>query len=366
MRARLSQIFLSAIAAGLMIALFRFVSPYAAILPAIAILFVINPMQRLNGRRFSPHLAAVLFVCAVVAFFAAAGTRPFATYVERLIQISDGFRTIRHNPFGIGAGAWGLEFQARQSAFYDAVVLHGSFTAIGVAAGFSALLCCLGLAWYALKTPFSKYKAALCMILIHSLFDFSLSFFAVTALLCMLAARGLEGGASLPRSFKPAFLLPLAVCAALVIPAAVKNRAMWAANEGRYAEALDFLNAGFLKRDAEAAMLRLRAVVAAGSFADFDAAFDFLRKPNAEAYSLAAQTFMRRGQFDDAAEMAELCAVNSPYSAGGYKLAESVMEFLPESRREGYADRLARLKADALKNINPLARFLPEDERAAR
>ena len=404
MSARLPQILMSAVAAGLMIALFRFVSPYAAILPAIAMLFIINPMQRLTGRGLSPRVAASLFVGAVVVLFAAAGTRPFATYIERLIQISDGFRTILGNPFGIGAGAWGLEFQARQSAFYDAVVLHSSFTAIGVAAGFPALLCALGLAWYAVKTAYSKeeiakplgkrstrphllekcgrdarvpsktegfaisskYKVAICMIVVHSMFDFSLSFFAVTALLCLLSAQAIQGGIPLPGSFKAAFILPIAVCVALLVPAAIKNRATWAANSGRYAEAMNLLRAGFLKRDTEAAMLRLRAAVSADLFADFDAAFDSLRKPNAEAYSLAAQTFMRRGQFDDAAKMAELCAVNSPYSAGGYKLAESVMEFLPESRRKGCADRLRRLKADALKNINPLARFLPEDERAAR
>jgi len=366
--AQLPQILFSAAAAGLMIALFRFVSPYAAILPVTAIWFIQKPPRQLTKYGFSPRLAAALSAAAFIAVVAAAGTRPFATYVERLIQISDGFETILRNPFGIGPGAWGFEFQARQSAFYDAVALHSGFAAIGVSAGVPALICAAGLVWHILKTTFSIYKAALYMIFTHSLFDFSLSFFAITMLLCLLTAQTLNGEISLPRSLKMLFFMPLIVFVVMVIPTTVKNRAMWMANQGRHAEAVDLLKTDFLKRDTEAAVLRLRYANAADLFTDFDAAFDSLKKPNAEAYSLAAQAFIRRGKFDEAAKMAELCAVNSPYSANGYKLTEKAMEYLAESRREQIrqVERLERLKTGALRRINPLARFLPEDERAVR
>jgi hypothetical protein len=376
----LPQILSAALAAAAIFSVARFILPQAAILPVIVIFLVQKPLSRLPAFKHLPLITAIGGLAAFSAVFAVAGMRPLATYIERLIHISDGIRTMLTNPLGIGAGMWALEFPARQSAYYNASVLHSGYATIAAEAGVIALVCCVGLIFLVIKTQsFSKYTAALCMIFAHALFDFSLSFLAVSLLLCLLAAAGLKGcdtdGTSILASENNKaipnliFFVPLALCAALLIPQSIKNRAIWMYNSGNHTAAYDIMSPHFMQSDPEALILRLRYAYAADSYEKFSETFKTFESrsiSNSEAYYLAARMAERQGDNLEAARLAALYVSNSPYFSRGYALADGIAKKLEAEEQESYLKKIELIKNNALDRENPLAAFIPKNASAAQ
>ncbi len=112
------------------------------------------------------------------------------TFLERLLQMHDGFLCMIKNPvFGIGAGAWEDAKQVYQTGFYSARVIHCAPVQLGVDSGFLGLLLFLATCISFLKDTFRDKKkfALLLLILLHSIVDFSLSFTAIGFLLILLS-----------------------------------------------------------------------------------------------------------------------------------------------------------------------------------
>jgi len=356
----------SLVCAGTMFVFANYLPVYAAIFPAASIFLLQQPFEyfsKYSGLKWI--MAGILVVFGAIVFYRT-GMRPFGTYIERLIQISDGVRTIVENPLGIGPGAWQFEVYARQSAFYDAVFLHGGYISIGVDAGISAIAFCLALIFCKIRRNLvSKYNIAMYMILFHALFDFSLSFFAVIFLLCGLGApQPNKKETSLRRInvYKILFVPCLMIFAILIIPKAAINNAKWAAISGDYSGASDILNTPFLDRDTEAKLLKLYYTAKMEHFERFDEVFVSLDNPNSEAYYHMTHTLLERGIISEATDMAELCAKNAPYHLSGYELMEEVgKQIVDPEIRENHAAKILGLKKTALEHIHPLAKYIPDD-----
>lgn len=111
------------------------------------------------------------------------------TFIERLIQILDGSRVIAANPlFGVGAGNWEDIYPFYQSAQYNSTVVHSSIIQIGVDAGIFAIL--LAAVFFAVSWKRGKRtlpeNLALILLAVHSVFDFTMQFFPIVALLLAL------------------------------------------------------------------------------------------------------------------------------------------------------------------------------------
>jgi hypothetical protein len=364
---QLAELLLSAICAALMFAIRKYLSPYLAVLPPAALFLPHGKTAGLFAK--TKRLSRVAVIAAIPLSLAIAvslavliGIRPFMTYIERLIQITDGARVIFTNPLGIGPGAWAFDVPALQSAFYDARILHSGYIAIGVDAGIAAvILCFASIVFWLRRRPPAKRAIAAGMILCHAAFDISLSFASVTLLLCAIAAGDMRAEKAARVRCRSIWIAPCLLCTALMIPTALKSSAEWTARGGDYNEAIASLESLSFTNDTETALLRMRFSAAAGNNAAFDRAFAELKRPNSDAYHTAAQAFTQRGEYAKAAQMAELCARNSPYFQSGYELMEKMAKLLPPESRAEYLETAAKLKNKALMRIHPLARYIPDD-----
>jgi hypothetical protein len=369
LRGQLPGAVASALCAGAMIVITRTTPQaywYCAVLPPIVLCALDGAIRRIPPFKYLLPSVAVLTAVGAAGFVAAVGMRPFATYIERLVQIADGLRVIAAHPFGIGPGRWQFHAQEYQSAFYAATVLHSFPVSVGVSAGVPALaLAICGAAYiFAKNTGEKKLRIALAMIMVHAVFDISLSFLSVALLACLLCARVL---APEPRAkqakFRLARLAPCALCAVyalLIVPQATKLRALRAADGGRLHEAAALLSGDMFRRSPEAETLRLEYLTLCEEDALTDGAFAALEEPSAYAYRLLAESRARRGDHAGAAAAAVEGIRRSPYLSLGYEQLDKLARALtPDLRLECLA-QAGRIREEALAGIHPLAKFRAE------
>lgn len=259
-------------------------------------------LWRNNRRCF--YWAAVTLPIVTVIVFAIAGLRPVSTYFDRLLQISDALLTASQNLFGIGPGRWQFEVYERQTSFYSATVIHSGYAEVAAEVGFPALVLVIALIIYYIRTAqYSDSKIAVMMILIHAVFDFSLSFFSITLALLALSAKDLinkEAIVRLPIRYRILFALPLVL--------------------------------------AGVSLFRQGAV-----------------QMPMDKYRLDSEAALRDNNIPVAAEMALLSIEHAPYQDNTYEWANALVPVLAEGERETYLLRLSTLKADADRRQNPLA-----------
>lgn len=174
-------------------AFFFMVSGWPAIPALILSYFLGWHLEQLleTAKRLRLQWVCLFFGGAAVAAFIA-GQRfasSMGTFIERLVQMKDGLAAISLHPvFGLGAGSWAELVPYYQSAQYSATVIHSSPILIGVDAGIPAMLLALGLivsGWRrGGRTP-SQNMAAM-LLIIHSVFDFTMCFYPLTVLLLAL------------------------------------------------------------------------------------------------------------------------------------------------------------------------------------
>lgn len=186
--------------AALPFALFFYLVPGWPALPALALLYLLGwYLERLlpKARQLRLEWACLFFGGgAAVAFLAG---RRFAsslgTFAERLVHMKDGFGAILLHPvFGLGAGCWAEAAPYYQSAQYSATVIHSSPVLIGVDAGVPAMLLALGLivcGWRRGGRTLGQTLAVLLLVL-HSVFDFTVCFYPLAVLVLALLFVGGE------------------------------------------------------------------------------------------------------------------------------------------------------------------------------
>ena len=324
----------------------------AILLPAALIIFR-NKIQRIV-QLLSDHKGiawAGLGACAaaIIAVFAMRGLTPLATYLERLIQISDGINVMARHPLGIGPGAWQFFYQSYQSAPYNAAFMHCGYVAAGVDAGFLAIIpMAFFLAYWLRHQKWGDKCVGMIMILLHAVMDISFSFLSIALFAAMLLADTLPKPKQkpLPMPIRGTLALPIALCAVIFASSAIKNSAAWSANAGDITEASALLEKLPVHSDMEASLTQMRLYLTAGEHERLDDAFAIMPQPNAEAYSIKAQSLLERKEYMEAAECAFICAGMSPYNQDSIALVNEAILHLDAAEQPGYREMLYTLEAE--------------------
>ena len=294
-----------------------------------------------------------LCIAAVAALLALRGLTPFATYLERLIQIGDGLKAMVSAPLGIGPGAWQYSYQAYQSAPYTATILHCGYVVAGVNAGIAVLILIgIGLVYWLKHQKWEEKSICVLMILLHAVMDITFSFLAIIYILAMLLPETLPSAKPSPIAARSLLIIPLALCAVVFISAAVKNIATWSANSGFYAAAAERLESRVIRNDTEASLTQMSLYMQTGEYDMLDSAFESMPYPNASAYSLKAQSLIQRQDYQEAAKYAYGCAELSPYGEEGYSILSEAAAHLDGTLQSEYMEKADALKAEH--RVNPL------------
>ena len=158
---------------------------------AISLSLILFSVKLVRKKKIKEFIVLLLVTVVAAVLLKNRIIQSGGTFLERILHMHDGILCMTKNPiFGIGAGAWENAKQIYQTGFYSAILIHSSFVQIGVNSGFLGLLLFVLTALAFLKDAFlnKKYFAVCLLILIHSLFDFSLSFSAILFLLIVLSA----------------------------------------------------------------------------------------------------------------------------------------------------------------------------------
>ena len=110
-----------------------------------------------------------------------------STFVGRILYATDALPVILNNPFGIGSKGYHYIQQSIQTGAYSVMYIHNDFLQIMLDVGW---IPCLAFVGAMVKTLFSKnvslsHKLVLCVMLVHSLFDFNLQYVAVFMILLL-------------------------------------------------------------------------------------------------------------------------------------------------------------------------------------
>lgn len=155
---------------------------------AVGIFLVYMGYNLVSQRKFGILCLMVGIVAVLGIVFSVRIAESVGTFVERILQMRDGMACLFENPgFGIGAGWWEYAKNYYQTGFYEANVIHSSFVAVGVDSGILGLILFCVVCFLELKKlrKNKRYFTVAAMILFHSLFDFTLSFGAISLILIL-------------------------------------------------------------------------------------------------------------------------------------------------------------------------------------
>jgi len=331
--------------------------PQLGLVPPIVFLAFRKKVQQLieaiSRRKGVFLLGGGIFLLGVLSLFLTRGLLPFATYLERLIHIWDGLRVIAVRPLGIGPGAWQHELFAHQSALYSAAKIHSEYIAVGVDAGFSAvvILCMLVIYWCKYS---QRDKRAICvvMVLLSATMDIPFSFLSIVIVAVWLVVLTLPNAKDMPKFIRIVFVIPLALFCVVFFQAAMKNHAAWVAQTDPPAAAA--ILEGLPIPDTGADLTRMSIYLYMERHDLLDAVFENIPRTTTVAYALLARSLINRELFEEAADAATASIISGPHRMTGHWLMEDVLPHLDEARRSEY-----QVKIDSLiPQANPLIRFI--------
>jgi hypothetical protein len=270
--------------------------------------------------------------CVALSVIRGAGTVA-ASYLDRLLQMSDGAWVMLHNPLGIGPGLWAVRLLELQSAFYTATKMHSYPAELGVDAGLAAVAICVFLlvVWgrRLRKSGLLPRHIAAGMLLFHGLQDVSFGFLTLIMLLLMLTIPDFPDGSDVPRVPRRVgsvvfllFLLPLA-CGV-----GAKNLELWEQGGPTTEQSI--------ARYADAGLK-----TAAGEYR-------------------YARYLLSEGRCDEAAEAALRCIKLSRYMPDGYELLDSILPELSAAERARYEKEADGIRAKAEEEEHPFFKYIEE------
>ena len=300
-------------------------------------------------------LGGGVFLLVASSFFLIRGFRPIATYLERLIHIWDGLMIILRYPLGIGPGAWQFELFAHQSSLYSVAKIHSEYIAVGVDAGFLAVIVLLLFILYWMKNKqFDEKAICVIMVLMAATMDVPFSFLSITLVTMWLVALTLPKPQNITAPLRVFFLLPLALFAVVFVQSAMKNNAAWVALTDPL-EATEILARLPIRNDSDAALTRIAIYLHKDKHDLLDAVFEAMPNPNTVAHAQMTRSLIRRSLYEDAAESA-ISAIKSGQhrlvTAEG--LMEQILPNLDKTLREEYERKAELLIPEA----NPLRRHI--------
>lgn len=188
-------------AAGLGLALLAHYARGALSLPVLALAVLASlKLETVTdlAKKIKLHwiLLPVLAAGAVLLLGTGRAASAVSTFAERLIQIRDGLTAAADRPLsGFGAGNWTRIRPLYQSAQYASSVIHASLVQYAADGGLLTALAFAAFAVLALRTQGRRLPETLAAgaVLFHSLFDFTLQFFPILALLLLALFSGAPG-----------------------------------------------------------------------------------------------------------------------------------------------------------------------------
>lgn len=158
-------------------------------------------------RRGAIVLAAAVVACTVVAAVAVLALEPArwveaqGTFVERLVQIQDGFKLLSTNVLlGVGPEQWAQLYPTVQTVEYIAAVNHCSYMQMALDGGMLAPILYVAAMGTAVVVTMRRgqwpWALVVAALLIHSVFDFDLHFFALQFLAVLLLCEAPDSEAS--------------------------------------------------------------------------------------------------------------------------------------------------------------------------
>jgi tetratricopeptide (TPR) repeat protein len=296
--------------------------------------YILGQMLLFFSEKKTKRVAALLGVsavgCVALLYVRGAGTVA-ASYLDRLLQMSDGAAIVLHNPLGIGPGLWAVRLLELQSAFYTATKMHSYPMELGVDAGFAAiaLFVFMIVVWVGRvrKSGLLPRHIAAGMLLFHGLQDVSLGFLALILLLLLLVIPDFPEGTALPNiPRRVGSLVCLIAFVSLAGKFGAENLAMW---DGR-----------------------------GPSTEERIARYESAGPETASGEYLRAEYFLSLGRYDEAAEAALRCIELSRYMPDGYALLDEILPKLPEREGARYRDRADDIRAKAEAEEHPLFEYI--------
>ncbi|MDR0999256.1 MAG: hypothetical protein LBL96_00380 [Clostridiales bacterium] len=267
----------------------------------------------------------------VVLLYIRGANQIVASYLDRLIQISDGTVVMLHNPLGIGPGLWGLRVLELQSAFYSSAKMHSYLVEIGVDAGMLAivafgLLIAIWIRRIRESGLLPRHIAAI-MLLFHGLVDITFGFLSLIILLVLLIAPDFANGIPLNKYSRYAGgMAAIIFCGFITARLGLYNLEMWE-NQGVAPE----------------------SVVAEYMRDELKTALDEYRYAKALLYL---------GRYTEAADSAIQCIQLARYLPDGYELLDSILLNITESEREKYSLQAEEIRVMAEQTEHPLYKYL--------
>jgi hypothetical protein len=360
------EVILSALTAGAMLAIVRLTGiSFLALVPLALRLALERKLQALVAKlsRFAAIFpsAVALVIAGVAGIFILRGFRPLATVIERIIQSSDGLRTLLANPLGLAPGTWELHHTEYQTASYSATKIHNSIVQIGVDYGAIALILLIGIVvWWFAKRTRGANSIAVGMILLHSLFDFSLSFLSIVLLLALLMKDSLTEikQVKFTKAWRFALAIPICLCLLIVLQSATLNRAQWLGNSGDYIGAKALYTSPLICYNTNGQVQQLRLAIDYSDASEAEETFARIKRPNAEALRLLARIHLASENYELAAEKILASIELSQFSQYGYTLWNNIYPLLNPTLQFYYELQIEYSRRAAQAREHPLFTYI--------
>jgi hypothetical protein len=267
---------------------------------------------------------------AALLYMRGAGTVA-ASYLDRLLQISDGAWVVLHNPLGLGPGLWAVRLLELQSAFYTATKMHSYPMELGVDAGFAAIAIFVFLivVWIGRvrKSGLLPRHTAAGMLLFHGLLDVTASFLTLILLLFLLVIPDFPDGSALSKIPRRVGSFACLICLLLLGgKLGANNLEMWEQTGPSTEELVARYESSGLN-------------TAAGEY-------------------MCAEYLLSLGRYAEAAEAAMRCIELSRYMPDGYELLGEILPKLPARDRARYQDEADGIRARAEAEEHPLFEYI--------
>ena len=155
---------------------------------AAGIFFPILMFRFVSNKKYFTASLTFLFIVFFAFVFYNRITESVGTFLERILHMHDGIMCVKENPImGIGSGWWEHAKAYFQSGFYSALTIHSSVVSIAVNSGILGIVFFLCVCYRQIKVALQNRESLLLsgMIVVHCIFDFTLSFLLLTTLLVL-------------------------------------------------------------------------------------------------------------------------------------------------------------------------------------
>lgn len=263
--------------------------------------------------------------------------RVVSSVLDRAIQISDGFRTMLHHPFGIGPGLWRYRVFELQSAYYVALRQHSFIAEIAAETG-----------WIGMCTLIAIFVRPLCRIFKKGLKRIFAEPRNIAALmLCLHAA------VDVTFSFVPLVVLLLIL---VVKPHGAEETYASCKKPLRVVSTVSFIAFGFITvLVSNAAMPVDYSKVTTENVIEN---FQDVKLKTSQRYFEYANALMANAKYSEAADATIEGYKRSPYQPDSYSFALQLAEVLPPEHKKAYTEKIDGIKENAENNENKLYKYL--------